>query len=192
LPTAGPRLAKVRLLVTIAFLAAAISCIAAPPAGAYRIAGAPWPGKTVTYYSSGGRDTIALIDRAARMWNRARVGVRFKRSPTSDADLLVSGAWGSCGGRAIMGYPGAQSWLYLGPCTSGLMALITAHEFGHVLGLGHETRRCALMNPSMNPFNGTPSRCRTHTLAYWLKRPLQRDDVRGARAVAARAGNPFG
>jgi hypothetical protein len=174
--------------VTITFLAAAIWGVAAPQAGAYRIVGKPWPGKTVSYYSTGGPRANALVDRAARVWNRAGVGIHLKRSPASGAQVVVSGTPGRCRGRATMGYPGAQmSWLYIGPCPSGLMVLVLAHEFGHVLGLGHEPRRCALMNPGVNAFNGTPSRCPRHSLAYWLKRPLLPDDSRGARALAARS-----
>ncbi len=171
----------------IPFLAAAIWGAAAPGASAYRIVGQPWPGRTLSYYSTGGARADAIVDRAARVWNRARVGVRFVRSPTSAAEVLVSGNWTHCRGNAITGYPGPQlSWLHVGSCPSGLMVLITAHEFGHVLGLGHEPRRCALMNPGNISATGAPTRCRPHSLAYWLRHPLQPDDIRGARALAAR------
>jgi hypothetical protein len=56
------------------------------------------------------------------------------------------------------------------------------HEFGHVLGLDHENRRCARMNPEFDN-TGTPSSCEEHPLSYWLAHPLTRDDVRGLRAI---------
>jgi hypothetical protein len=181
-------LGRVRPLATTIVLAAATWGAAVPQASAYQIAGQPWPGHTVSYYSTGGAKADAIVDRAARVWNRAHVGVRFVRSPTSAAEVLVSGNWARCRGNAITGYPGPQlSWLYVGSCPSGLMVLITAHEFGHVLGLGHEPRHCALMNPGNISFTGTPTRCHAHSLAYWLKHPLQSDDIRGARALARRA-----
>jgi hypothetical protein len=60
------------------------------------------------------------------------------------------------------------------------MSLATAHELGHVLGLGHQDHRCARMNPVYNQ-DGTPNHCSAHSLRYWLAHPLTADDVRGAR-----------
>jgi hypothetical protein len=178
-----------RRLVTITVLAAAIWALAVPQAGAYSIGGQPWPADSVTYYSPGGPRARALVDRAARMWNRAHVGFEFKRGAPADAQVLVSGDRTKCAGSATVGYPGAQpSWLYVGRCQSGLVVLTIAHEFGHVLGLGHERRRCALMNPRVDRFTGTRSGCRPNSLAHWLKHPLQRDDIRGARVLAAPRG----
>ena len=67
-------------------------------------------------------------------------------------------------------------------CGEGLAILTLTHELGHVLGLGHERRRCALMNPYADR-SGTPNRCGRHSLKFWVKKPLRRDDVRGARAL---------
>jgi hypothetical protein len=172
----------------IALLLAALAWgFAAERAEAYVIGGNPWPGKRVTYNSTGPRSGKLLVDRAARVWNRARVGVRFKRSSSGRADVIVSGVTGACHGQAYMGYPGERaSWLYVAPCPSRLMVLVMAHEFGHVLGLDHEMRRCALMNYGVDTGTGTPSRCRRHPLSYWMQHPLTADDIRGARALAAR------
>jgi hypothetical protein len=173
-----------RVLV-IAGLCAVLLGLAAAPASAYWIAGKPWPHRVVTYSSVGSRQTEATVDRAARIWNRARVGYRFVRRPAGRSDVLISGYGGHCNGQAYIGYPGARaaSWLYVAPCPGRLMTLVVAHEFGHVLGLGHEWRWCSLMNQGVSP-TGTPRLCQPHSLAYWIRHPLLRDDVNGARTLA--------
>jgi hypothetical protein len=171
-------------------LAMAALAAAAPVAGAYKIAGQPWPSRDVTYYSSGTPRANALIDKSARVWNRAHVGIHLVRSPSPSAQVMVSGAPGRCRGTSLIGYPGellGAGWARIGRCPTKLMVLVMAHEFGHVLGLGHEPRVCALMNPGVDAWNGTPSRCRDHSLRYWMKHTLLRDDVRGAKALAARS-----
>jgi len=52
-----------------------------------------------------------------------------------------------------------------------------------VLGLGHERRTCALMNPSADLASGTPSRCERRPLSFWVSRPLRADDIAGARSL---------
>jgi predicted Zn-dependent protease len=90
----------------------------------------------------------------------------------------------ACEGEAAVGYQRLEiDVLYLGRgCNTGLVTLTAVHEFGHVLGLDHENRRCARMNPSFND-TGTPTHCTEHTLAYWLAHPLTSDDLRGLRAI---------
>jgi hypothetical protein len=56
------------------------------------------------------------------------------------------------------------------------------HELVHVLGLDHKQRRCARMNPGFDR-DGTPNRCRSRALDYWLEHPLTADDLRGIRAL---------
>jgi hypothetical protein len=58
------------------------------------------------------------------------------------------------------------------------MALIVAHELGHVLGLDHESGTCATMNPSVA--NDHTTRCPAPPAGTWTCRLLQPDDVRGA------------
>ena len=58
------------------------------------------------------------------------------------------------------------------------MALVVAHELGHVLGLDHEDRVCATMNSYL--VNGSPERCPAAPAGSWICRLLRRDDVCGA------------
>ena len=159
------------------------AALAAPaPAGAYAIGGLPWPGARVTYHVVP-RSYADAVRRAARVWNRAHVGVSLRRASSSHADVIVSARGGFCGGEAPMGFLDlTRSWIRLGPCNRSLMVLVAAHEFGHVLGLDHERRRCALMNP-VRDGSGTPDRCHHHSLRWWLRHPLTRDDRRGARRL---------
>ena len=168
----------------LSFLAVLVVGLAVVPgADAYVIGGRPWPDDSITYNAGtgpGARD----VDRAARVWNRARVGVRLRREPGSYADVVFRSGGPHCGGAAPIGY---QRWwrvtVLLGHgCNRRLVTLNAVHELGHVLGLDHERRRCALMNPSSDQ-TGTPSRCRRRALRWWLRHPLRGDDVRGARTL---------
>lgn len=58
----------------------------------------------------------------------------------------------------------------------GTMERIAVHEFGHILGLGHEHKACAVMQPILNEGCGIGHH-------YWLglcRDPLEPDDIRGA------------
>jgi hypothetical protein len=58
------------------------------------------------------------------------------------------------------------------------MALVVAHELGHVLGLDHEDRVCATMNKYID--DGHPENCPAPPDGEWVCRLLRADDVRGA------------
>ncbi len=162
----------------------ALSLAVAAPSEAYSIGGRGWPNATFTYYTSA-RGYSGAVDRAARMLNRAGVSVHVRRALSrADADVVVVYRGRACEGEAVVGDQRLQlDLLYLGRgCSKALVTLTAVHEFGHVLGLDHETSRCARMNPTFDN-SGTPTYCKEHSLAYWLAHPLTADDLRGLRAI---------
>ena len=163
---------------------ALVALLAPASASAYAVGGHAWPGDTIGYHTAA-RAYSPAVDRAARAWNRARAGVRFVKTARRDADVVVRYGQERCAGRSPMGY--GRRWeltiVRLGAdCSRSLITLTAIHELGHVLGLDHDNRRCARMNDSFSP-GGTPGSCAPHSLSYWLKNPLEPDDIAGARAI---------
>ena len=159
-----------------------VLCAALPaaPADAYSLLGRYWNDPVIDWYASSPAEQAASLY-AARAWNRAGTGYRFRRTTSRRrADVVVGTAGSGCGGVAILG--GRQARVRLGRCGDALTRLVAVHEFGHVLGFGHERRRCALMNTSFDQ-TGTPSLCNRRPLSYWVADPLRVDDRRGARAL---------
>ena len=74
-------------------------------ASAYVVAGFAWPGTTIRYYTAAGAYRGA-VDRAARTWNRAAVGVRLASGSRASADVVVTYGTDRCGGVSPMGYGG--------------------------------------------------------------------------------------
>jgi hypothetical protein len=73
-------------------------------------------------------------------------------------------------------------------CNSYAAAASLAHEFGHVLGLGHETRGCSAMNP-VGTLQG-PDLCPKAKRWQWRCRLLTADDVAGAIALYGGSAAP--
>ena len=69
------------------------------------------------------------------------------------------------------------------------MALIVAHELGHVLGLDHEDGVCATMNRAVG--NDATSHCPIPPAGMWTCRLLQPDDVRGAVSLYGGTVRPW-
>ena len=172
--------------------AVAVLLAFAPAADAYRVAGPRWPNETISVANKAPRYERA-VRAAIKAWNRAKVGVRFTRvSDPSRARVVFrysrGGGGGLLGCEGIAGGTGAgyptpfvsMPVSVIRSCRSpALRKLTAAHELGHVLGLGHEDRRCALMNSTGNLRTRLPSHCGPGPL-------IRPDDKRGARALYRR------
>ena len=188
--------------------------VAASTAGAYELdpqAKPRWPFDEITYYvgqvegaSDGGSNSRIVgatqaqrdaVSRGMRAWTRAGIGWQLKRvgsqSPAA-ADILFAinprSKFTRCQGLAPRGFGFSQAFVGLrGKCGNGpLLSFIAAHELGHVLGLGDERRRCAVMNQR---YIGTGRYVRP----FHCPRPgphsahlVQKDDRSGARALYRR------
>jgi hypothetical protein len=166
--------------------------VLAAPADAYHLEGGRWRTNVITYYT----ETPAYswsVDAAAYAWNTSGANVHFVKTSRAKANVLVGIRWYKHAGDAHIQRLGstfmkAQVGIQTGHDRFE-MALIMAHEFGHVLGLDHETSMCATMNPSVG--NDHTTLCPAPPFGTWTCRLLQADDVRGAVALYGGAVKPW-
>jgi hypothetical protein len=161
-----------RHLARLLAAAALSSLVLAPAGGGYVIRGVPWPGETITYVDRTSAGT-AVRD-AVRAWNSVGAGIRFARvRDARSADVEILDRRGTRQAHTTVGYRPAGAKIFLSRDLRGPeAAAAVAHELGHVLGLHHEGRRCAVMNPTP-ALRCASSPCRTR---HCLVRP---DDKRG-------------
>jgi hypothetical protein len=147
-------LVLVALAAAVLALAAEVLPVVAAPDGP-----APWPGGRVTFFDASG--SAAVIDAAARRWNRSGAAVELRRAPDRAHANVVFVADGprlrsSCGASCLalsssIGRPReGQVTVMLTPGITGrptaLSVWVAMHEMGHVLGLRHRRGACSLMN----------------------------------------------
>jgi matrixin len=155
-----------------ALLAAALAAALPASAHAYHPSGERWPGRPAVIRYFNATRYANEVGLAAGAWNHSGARVRFVAASRRRAQLRIG--YGSDlsidSGFASVGRQ-RNSFVHLSPAGGGsLMVEVIAHELGHVLGLAHETRRCAAMNPTSWERCASPPPCSV----------LQADDVRGA------------
>jgi hypothetical protein len=170
-----------RILMRVTLAAFLLALVLVPSAGAYRLEGGRWPANRIRYYNEVPAYTWA-VDTAAYAWNSSGARVQFVKSSLKDADVLLGVRWFKVAGEArirrLSGrIVGAQVGIRNGQ-DRYVMALVTAHELGHVLGLDHEDGVCATMNSRLDVDH--PEHCAAPPPGMWLCRLLRPDDVRGA------------
>jgi hypothetical protein len=163
-------------------------------ADGYVISGRAWPGGVVRYYNAA-TDQRWAVQQAVNAWNSSGARVRFVAVPAAQAQLRIEHfrkATCTINAGATVGYTlSGRVWVFrrdeASPyCNSYVAVQAITHELGHVLGLGHETRGCSLMNPS-GSLRG-PSLCPKAEPWQWRCQLLTADDVAGA--VALYGGKP--
>jgi hypothetical protein len=172
----------------LAIIATAFVLLAGTADG-YVGAGSPWPGGVIRYYNAA-PDQAWAVKRAVDAWNSSGARIQLVAAPASQAAVRIEHfPRVSCtiNAEATVGFTrAARIWIFRRNDGSPYCNRYTAaegltHEFGHVLGLGHETRGCAAMNP-----RGTlqgPDLCPKAQPWQWRCRLLTPDDVAGAVAL---------
>jgi hypothetical protein len=180
------------MLMRATLAALVLAVVFVPTAGAYRLEGGRWPTTRIRYFNEVPAYTWA-VDTAAYAWNSSGARVQFLKSSRQNADVLVGIRWFKVAGEARMQRLGGRIVSAKVGVQSGqdryTMALVLAHEFGHVLGLDHEDRFCATMNTSIT--DNHSARCAAPPPGMWVCRLLRADDVRGAVSLYGGSVRPM-
>ncbi len=147
------------------------------------------------------------VDKAVKAWNRsgahlhfakaasrsaAKVVIQYLPGPANDFGIcLLPGYGGSTGSNGALTKGSAWVQRTKDPTPWRCRfesAIVIAHELGHVIGLQHETSKCALMNPEY--VNRSPQHCPPNQPDQWRCRLIERDDARGAVSLYGGTPNP--
>jgi hypothetical protein len=174
----------VRLRAVI--LALVPGLLLAAPADAWHSTGLHWQTRTISYYSLAPEYDWSL-QWAAYVWNASGANVRFVPTSRGRAQVLVVrkqfSPRASEAGLTITRSMSDGSIVSASVGIRGKLdvyeaALVATHEFGHVLGLEHEDRGCAVMNSRL--LFDHPFKCRAPAPGHWWCQLLTADDIAGA------------
>jgi Matrixin len=172
-----PTQETVRLRTAAILGSALLACAVPSTTSAYQLKGGRWPTRTITYYNEIPAYNWA-VDTAAYAWNTSGARVEFVKAPRRTAKVLLGIRWFRAAGEASVQQADGRYVTAKVGIQSGqdryTMALVVAHELGHVLGLAHEERFCATMNAILYEL------CAPPPPGMWMCRLLRADDVRGA------------
>ena len=180
------------LFVILAFL------LPAAAAGYTINGGREQDGRVITYYNAVPENEWA-VKQAVRAWNESGARVEFSPALRGEAELVIEGGAQGLEGHATTvdrgGEPQPGDSKVTVPVAGSrdqrfTVALITAHELGHVLGLGHEDSGCATMNSTITA--SAPVRCSQPPAGKWRCGLLEEDDVRGVVSLYGGRPEPSG
>jgi hypothetical protein len=157
---------------------------------AYSRIGGKWAGGKITYYN-GIKGYDPAVKAAVSAWNhsgakvkfvrvskkKARVKIRYMRDSSCDGLTRLPQTRRTTRATVYLPAPSAPDYCR----DKSTITIYAAHELGHVLGLGHETRTCALMNPQGSRQGGSLCAEPGGTQPWlWRCRIIEPDDLRGA------------
>lgn len=147
-------------------------------------------GRDITYFNAAPEHEWA-VKQSVRGWNESGADVEFTSAPRDEAEVVIEAETQGLNGHTSAtdrgdGEPRPGDAQVSLPIASNSdareqrfsVALISAHELGHVLGLDHEDGGCATMNSTITA--SAPVRCEQPPAGQWRCGLLEKDDVRGA------------
>ncbi len=157
-------------------------------------------GRVISYYNAAPEHDWA-VEQGVRAWNESGADVKYAAASREEAELIIEAKGQGLNGHARTTHRGdgvqraGDAQISLPIASEGSareqrfsIALIAAHELGHVVGLNHEDGGCATMNATINA--SAPVRCEQPPANQWRCGLLEEDDIQGAVALYGGRAEP--